>query len=205
MIYPLYNCLKIASDLDIKWVIRFIKRNLEDDREYFKDNKTKFEECKTIVSRAITEYIRKFPFKQPYKSHDSLYLDKSDTTDDHILPPQHIIDMILDNSYIEKYVYSEDKTNLINALCFATQTIVVSKKEHNQKIPKANRYRNSKTKYLKVKTLDRLKKIKLFCSDENVKSYVDDKSFYPAFFTEDFKNDLIQYDNKLYKIRPTKM
>jgi len=46
MIYPLYNCLKIASDLDIKWVIRFIKRNLEDDREYFKDNKTKFEECK---------------------------------------------------------------------------------------------------------------------------------------------------------------
>jgi len=29
MIYPLYNCLKIASDLDIKWVIRFIKRNLE--------------------------------------------------------------------------------------------------------------------------------------------------------------------------------
>ena len=133
MIYPLYNCLKIASDLDIKWVIRFIKRNLEDDREYFKDNKTKFEECKTIVSRAITEYIRKFPFKQPYKSHESLYLDKSDNTDDHIIPPQHIIDMILDDSYIEKYVYSKDKTNLINALCFSTQTIIVSKKEHNKK------------------------------------------------------------------------
>ena len=202
MKYILYKCLDVIPDKKINYALEYIKINIEHAKKYFEDDKVSFEEAKTTIARTITEIIRKFPFKQPYKSHEALSLDKSDTTDDHILPPQHIVEMMLDDLFIKKYIYSKDNNDFSNALNFSTQTIMLSKKEHNKKIPKARRTRSSKKKYIITKTLNRLKNIKLFCSDKKIKSYVDDKSFYPAYFTEDFKNDLIKYDAKLFKVRP---